>query len=386
MHDVTPTSPAEVSRGDGEFRPPALGLRLSSRLLHATRGACAWLADRESTLLGSALAEVPLREPIFIAGVARSGSTLLLEALASLPSVASARYCDFPPVWFPYWWTRLREQLPLPTPAARMRAHGDGIQVTPLSPEACDELLWMHFFPQRHDPTVDQRLAAADQQARFDSFYARHIRKLLLARGAQRYLCKGNYNLLRLPYLRQLFPDARFVVPIRSPASQVQSLVRQHLRFSRLSARWPSVGRQLALSGHFEFGPQRRAECADVAEAVAIEAAFAAGDEVSGYARQWASSYGVLASWLEADPELANQVLLLPHERLCADPAATLRQLGEHCRIGQGRLQNWLASWQHRIQARPEPTLEATLLQTVEQHCGAVARRLGYGSITGALA
>ena len=122
------------------------------------------------------------------------------------------------------------------------------------------------------------------------------------------------------------------------------------------------------------------------AVAVAIEAAFAAGDEVSGYARQWASSYGVLASWLEADPELANQVLLLPHERLCADPAATLRQLGEHCRIGQGRLQNWLASWQHRIQARPELTLESLPLQTVAQHCGAVARRLGYGSITGALA
>lgn len=385
MLDSTSQIPAAAEPDLSEFQPPGLGLRLCSRLLHATRGACVWLADRESALLGDALDQVPLREPIFIAGVARSGSTLLLEALAALPGLASTRYCDFPPVWFPYWWTRLREQLPLPPAVPRMRAHGDGIEVTPLSPEACDELLWMHFFPGRHDPTVDQRLSVADRQPDFDGFYARHIRKLLLARGGNRYLCKGNYNLLRLPYLRSLFPDARFVVPIRSPASQVHSLLRQHRRFSRLAERWPSVGDQLALSGHFEFGPQRRAECVHSDTAAAIEAAFAAGDDIAGYARQWASSYGVLAGWLDSDPKLAEQLLVLPHERLCADPAGTLRVLGEHCRLEPGQGEAWIADWCTRIRGTAERALDAAALDTVRQHCEDVARRLGYASVEGAL-
>ena len=65
----------------------------------------------------------------------------------------------------------------------------------------------------------------------FESFYRDHIRKLLRVRGGRRYLAKGNYNVTRLEYLLQLFPDARFVIPVRDPRWHIASLIKQHALF-----------------------------------------------------------------------------------------------------------------------------------------------------------
>lgn len=331
---------------------PGLGLRVGGWLLQHAGGLFERLAALESRVAADAIAPVRIEAPVFIAGLARSGSTILLEALASCASFASLRYCDYPLVWLPYWWTQLRARLPLPPVAAQERAHGDRIAVTPESPEAFDEVLWMHFFADRHDPRVDQRLSAETSHPRFEQAYPLHIRKLLAARGRPRYLCKGNYNLLRLPYLLKLFPDARFVVPVRSPEAHVASLIKQHRLFTRLSATAPSVARHLAHSGHFEFGPQRRAEHAgDATQAAAIQADFDAGREVSAYARQWAASYGALERSLHDQPELARATLLVPYESMCANAAGMLARLAHHCALDAEETAHLLREWAPRMQA-----------------------------------
>ncbi|AKS41533.1 sulfotransferase [Wenzhouxiangella marina] len=344
-------------------------------MLQAGRPGLAWLAGLETRQLTEEIAANPPRAPIFIAGVARSGSTILLQALASLPGLASPRYRDYPPVWLPYWWDRLRQQLPLPSTRPKPRAHADGIDVTPDSPEALDEIFWMHFFPRRHDPGLDQRLGPGQERADFTAFYRAHISKLLHTRGAERYLCKGNYNLLRLPLLLRMFPDARLVVPIRSPYTQVPSLLRQHRRFSMLSQHWPSVARQLARSGHFEFGPQRRAECAgDLAEAQRIEAEFSAGDDLAAYARQWASSYGALADCLSRHDDLAEAVLLVHHEQLCSEPETTLNRLSAHCRLDHRQHQQLLETWPARLRSPSEgPPLSSAERDIITAHCAGIA-------------
>lgn len=329
---------------------PSAGQRFAAWGFARAREACARLAALETRVVADAIAPVVVRHPVFIAGLARSGSTILLEALASLRVFASLRYCDFPPVWFPYWWESLRRRLPLPPPAPRQRAHGDGIEVTPESPEAFDEIFWMHFFAPRHVSTHDQRLDASHADVRFDAFYRDHIRKVLAVRGRERYLCKGNYNLARLPYLHALFPDARFVVPIRAPAAHVASLRSQHRRFAALAQRAPGLANHLARSGHFEFGPQRRAECVGDPEAARrIEAAFAAGDDVDGYARQWAMSYGALADTLGRDPALAAATCIVRHEDLCRDPDAELRRIAQHCLLAPDAERALVATWVPRL-------------------------------------
>jgi hypothetical protein len=351
-------------------------------MLQAGRPGLTWLAGLESRQLAREIAAHRPRAPIFIAGVARSGSTILLQALASLPGMASPRYRDFPPIWFPYWWDQLRQRLPLPPSSPRPRAHADGIEITPDSPEALDEVFWMHFYPGRHDFGVDQRLEPEHERPAFTSFYRDHISKTLYVRGAERYLCKGNYNLLRLPLLLRMFPDARLVVPIRSPYTQVPSLLRQHQRFSLLSRHWPSVANQLARSGHFEFGPQRRAECAgDSAEASRIEAEFSAGDDVSAYARQWAASYAALADVMSRHAEVADAVLLVKHEELCSTPSETLQRLSAHCRLGPHQHQRLLETWPERLRApSANAPLSSAQCEIIARRCAGVAEHFGYAS------
>lgn len=40
---------------------------------------------------------------MYIAGLARSGTTILLEKLATHPDVVTHRYRDDPPIFSPYW-------------------------------------------------------------------------------------------------------------------------------------------------------------------------------------------------------------------------------------------------------------------------------------------
>ena len=65
-----------------------------------------------------------VERPIFISGLARAGSTILLEILAGHGDVVSHRYQDYPLLFTPYWWNRLIERMPTREvpPAERTRA------------------------------------------------------------------------------------------------------------------------------------------------------------------------------------------------------------------------------------------------------------------------
>ena len=62
------------------------------------------LGHLESAFLRDALEACRIEMPIYVSGLARSGSTMLLEVLAAHADVATHRYKDFPPFYTPYWW------------------------------------------------------------------------------------------------------------------------------------------------------------------------------------------------------------------------------------------------------------------------------------------
>jgi hypothetical protein len=312
------------------------------------------LGDLETRVVREHTAQVRIERPVYICGLARAGSTILLEMLARAPGFTSHRYSDYAFLWTPFWWNSLRSRLPLATPLPAERAHCDRIVVTPGSPEALEELLWMHFFPGRHNPELDQVLDADNENAAFDAFYAAHIRKLLAVRCARRYVAKGNYNLTRLGYLQRLFPDARFVIAVREPLAHVASLVKQDRLFSDWARASPAISRHLVRSGHFEFGACKRAvNSGDYEQAAGIQSCFDAGRAIEGYARQWAASYGWLGSRLAADAELARACLLVRYEHLCSAPEQTLRALYAHAGVVDSDIAS-LVSEQAPLLAAPD--------------------------------
>jgi len=331
------------------------------------------LGEFETAFFRRRLAGIEVDRPVFICGLARAGTTILLELLATCRGVATHRYRDFPFLWTPILWNRFQDRFGSEA-APRERPHRDRIRITRESPEAFEEPLWRSYFPWLHDPDRSHRLTDANRDASFDQAFRDHIRKIVMLRRGRRYLSKANYNVARIEYLADLFPDARFIVPVRDPVAQVCSLVRQHALFSDYSKADPRAARYLAIAGHYEFGPQRVPINLDDRAMTDVLAAWPAGDEFRGYAILWRRvAEHVLAL---ADRTLSERVMLVRHEDLCGDPAGTFAKLAAFARLeidrdaSAGRLADIAPT------ARAEPGDRA--LAAIREETGAVAPSLGY--------
>ncbi len=292
------------------------------------------LGDLESRVFAGELESIAIDRPIYVTGLARAGTTILLELLASRPGVASHRYRDYPPIYIPIFWNRAFSQIYRADAPPVERTHKDRILVTPDSPEALEEILWMHFFPDAHDPQRSSLLDRGTSNPPFERFYRDHIRKILLVRGGDRYLAKGNYNLTRLAYIRKLFPDARFLVPVRDPRWHVASLRKQHRLFCREEERDPRILAHMRRVGHFEFGLDfRPAQVGDPGRVETILELWRAGEVVRAYARYWAMLYGFLLEQLAEDAELRRCTLLVRYEDLCERGEETLRRVFDHVEL-----------------------------------------------------
>lgn len=303
---------------------------------HIERHRGAWIraGNWETKLVRERIAEVQVRKPIYIAGLARSGTTVLLELLAGHPQAASHRYRDYPPVFTPYAWNRFVDRAQAKSEAPSERAHGDGIAVNADSPEAFEEALWMAFFPRLHEAGHSSVLDRQTSRPEFERFYDEHLRKLMAVRGSSRYVAKGNYNLTRLAYLQKLYPDARFVLAIREPLGHIASLLKQQTLFAAGGHAHPRAVDHLRRVGHFEFGLDRRAiATGDVRAAEAIQQHWAGGDEVSGWARYWANVYGWLQAQLAEDQALCEASLIVRFEDLCREPHKTIAKLFAHVEL-----------------------------------------------------
>ena len=348
-------------------------------LMDRTAGFWQALGRLESSAHRAELDAIAIDRPCYIAGLARSGSTVLLELLAGQPGMATHRYRDFPPLYTPLFWNRAFAHVYRADAAPAERAHKDRILVTPDSPEAMEEVLWMRFFPGAHDSRRSQVLDAGTSNPAFERFYADHLKKILLVRGGRRYLAKGNYNLTRLGYLRKLFPDARFIVPVREPRWHVASLMKQHRLFCAEERRDPRILKHMRRAGHLEFGLDRRAiNTGDTARAQAVEALWRDGQEVRGWARYWAMLYGHALDRIEADPALAASVLLVRYEDLCDRAEATLAAVFAHAEVPASPAQR--RSMAERL-SRPtyyDPGFAAADEEVIAAETAPVRRRLGY--------
>ena len=298
----------------------------------------------ETQWVEDAISSIEINRPVYVTGLARSGSTILLEFLAAHSDVASHQYRDFPLVCVPVWWNWFLDRATSGNQgAATERAHKDRIKVSPKSPEAMEELLWMTFFPGNHDPSKNNILGNQEINPNFETFYRNHIRKILFIRKGSRYLAKGNYNISRLGYINKLFPDARFIVPVRDPVSHIASLMRQHKLFSDAETSDIRVLSHMQRSGHFEFGLDRRPINFGYHDTThRIEKLWSEGQEIKGWALYWTSVYSYIADLLEKNERLARQMLVVNYNNFCEQPAAMLQRIYNHCelKVNDSVLQN----------------------------------------------
>lgn len=243
---------------------------------------------------------------VFVTGLARAGTTILLRELHSSGQFGSLLYADMPFVLAPNLWASTSHSARKPFEAVE-RDHGDGIAVNLDSPEAFDEVFWRIFCGKsyiRTDGLLPHR-PGAHAIAR----YRDYIRLVLRRRGKSRYLTKCNNNILRLGALAGAMPDCAFLLVVRAPLMHAESLLRQHRRseqntdgFRRDYLRWLA---------HHEFGVDHRAF---------RFAGYPVGDpnQVDYWLGTWLACYAAL----EPLVEIHSNICVVPYERICSDPQA----------------------------------------------------------------
>jgi hypothetical protein len=340
-----------------------------------------WLGGLETGMLSDSVSGIEVRQPVYVTGLARSGSTLLLEILNHHLDLTAHCYRDYPLLFTPYVWNRYLDRTPQDSAQSRERTHRDGIFITPDSPEAFEEILWMAFFPESHNPDKSAVLDGDTQNSEFEQFYRDHIRKLLLARGGRRYLAKGNYNITRLPYIKKIVEDPRFVVPVREPIWHIASLIKQHQRFCQGQQINPRSLTHLQRIGHYEFGLDRRPiHTGDSERTAAIMDLWANGAEVEGWAMYWALIHDFVADLLLRHPELQSAVQLVRYEPFCTDAIRGVSELFDHCRLtADDQLLSQVTGLIRAPSLKKPDIFTAADLKTIERHTSETAHRLGMG-------
>lgn len=167
--------------------------------------------------------------PVFLLGAGRSGTTLLYKILCLHPDVAYiSNYHTFAPDWVP---VGLLLKLSARFPALKRKAWFDGSGIAnsrgkrpwpkrfvpgPVEGEALYRRCGLRAVsPQVHEIPVD---AARCLRRRF-----RHVSAFS---GAKVLLSKRTANNQRLEWLREMFPEARFIHLIRDGRAVAYSLLR----------------------------------------------------------------------------------------------------------------------------------------------------------------
>ncbi len=240
---------------------------------------------------------------VYVSGLARAGTTILMHEIYATGSFASLTYADMPFVLAPNLWAGLARSRSV-TPRAE-RAHGDGIEVDSNSPEALEEVFWRIFCAE--DYITPKGLLSHSPSAQVVNAYVDFIRLVLRRYDKSRYLAKNNNAILRIGTLARMLPNSVFLIPIRMPLQHAQSLLSQHRRFLNSE---PFTKNYMTWLAHHEFGATQRP--------FLVPAAL--GDDpltLDYWLKQWIAVYTKLAS----DVANNDNAYFVPHEDLTLNPA-----------------------------------------------------------------
>lgn len=259
---------------------------------------------------------------VFVSGLARSGTTILMREIYQSGSFHSLTYRDMPFVIAPTLWNRVsgmfRERVkgePIE------RAHGDRILVNIDSPESLEEVFWRIFDGKsyiRRD-RLTPHSPSSDLVQRFQKYVASILNSAYTVRS--RYLAKNNNNILRLASLTDAFPRAEVLILFRHPIQHSQSLLHQDKRFMGLQKVDRFVLTYMNWLAHHEFGLGHRP--------------FAFRDAASNpYSREnlnyWLFLWYETYDWLLTNAP--DRVTYVCYEDLCSNPTIWC-QLGKLCGI-----------------------------------------------------
>lgn len=285
---------------------------------------------------------------VYVCGLARSGTTMLLETLSQSPAFFSLTYSSMPFVMSPNIWKFISDRGNRKQ-ELRERAHGDGIKYGFNTPESFEEVFWKTFVRERkafrtilipvirddlspNSEIIKQRIYALDKIG-VDVLKKFSLYRSLVALSCgcdgyrKRYLSKNNDNLLRFKLLASE-PDSRVLVVYRNPLDTAISLYRQHKRFCEIQTKDPFVVEYMSWLGHYEFGLNHR----PFGFAISRMKVAYSPEEFDYWVDYWSAVYAYVIDELKND---CSRVVLINHDSICNSSDVNIRKLFEILRVNK---------------------------------------------------
>lgn len=226
---------------------------------------------------------------VFISGLARSGSTVLLNAIYRSNEFASLSYDDMPFILAPNFWSKISGFKK--HGKKKIRAHEDRIEVSTDSPEAFEQVFWKTFEYSPNELT---------------QYFRDYVALILTKYRKNRYLSKNNQNVQRIDLIRSIFPNSKLLIPFRHPLQQAGSLFSQHQKYIEKQKQDPFVLLYMDWIGHTEFG-------LGYIPAVSQGLRYTEPQQFSHWIEQWYLTY----KFLFDSYNNVSQVCFVNYELLC---------------------------------------------------------------------
>ncbi len=231
-------------------RVPTVAPRHARRLAGIAAGSLASVPLRLGETLGHGrrIRETAIPEaPVFIIGHWRSGTTHLHNLMSMDPALGSLRMfqtlapdCSLATrTWLP---DLLQRVMPTQRPMDEMEWPMDAPQEEEIALAKMTPYSWYlsFLFPRHAVQSFDRFVLLQGARPGVHREVARKLlhvyRVATLHEGGRRLLLKNPVNTCRIPMLRSLFPDARFVFLHRSPYEVYSSTIHLHRKILELTA------------------------------------------------------------------------------------------------------------------------------------------------------
>ena len=201
--------------------------------------------DMEEILYGQKAKQIDVEQYVFVTGLARSGTTVVMRKIFSTGDYASLQYSNMPFLLSPNLWKRNAKI------ESHERSHNDGIIIDGNSPEEFDEYFWKALMNDSY--ILKEGLALHQADTKVLEKYLTYISLICYAKGKNKYVSKNNNNILRLTTLQKI-GHGKIIILFRNPLSHASSLMKLDRSFSKTQTEDPFSLEYFNYLGHHEFG------------------------------------------------------------------------------------------------------------------------------------
>ncbi len=190
---------------------------------------------------------------VIVSGLARAGTTSLMNKLSENEIFASLNYGNMPFITAPRMWSKFYNPK---KGESKERSHNDGILIGLESNEALEEFF---FKMLANDSYITKETLVNYKPSESDHIDYLNYQAVIRGKEQKIYLAKNNNFILRYEAMRKYNSEFLIVFMFREPLVHAASLLEKHLEYSQMQSEDPFVLEYMNWLGHHEFGLEQKA-------------------------------------------------------------------------------------------------------------------------------